>query len=502
MNAVLTANETEALTIKELKQETKNHPEMQLLTEAIKKRRIEGKSQVELALYKDVLKELSVHEDLVLRGHKIVVPPSLRDKAVALAHEGHQGIVKSKSYIRSIMWFPKMDQRVEETVRACHPCQVVTNVPLKEPLKMVPIPDEAWTDLRVDFYGPVHPTGEMILVVEDEHSRYVDLEILHSTGSATVNPALETMLSRFGLPNVVRTDNGPPFNGNEFAKFATYLGFEHIPVAPYSPWTNGMVERFMPVVKKIIQVAKEQGRNWRQELQRALRARRATPHPSTGVAPAVSLFNGRKYRTRLPAPIRVHYNRERMISKDAESKGKMKDYSDRKAYVKPNTIKKGDLVLCRQQKKSKLTTPFFSKPMKVISRKGSRVVAEIDGRKVTRHINHFKPYIPKDDDNDWSSPSISHEEDLVYPSNITSEDASEVRGNSIPQSGSNNGGLGSPHRTRVTPASDGDGESASGASLQPAQPTTNSDIGMRQQERPPARERPQRNTRPPERYGQ
>ena len=107
---------------------------------------------------------------------------------------------------------------------------------------MVPIPDEAWTDLRVDFYGPVHPTGEMILVVEDEHSRYVDLEILHSTGSATVNPALETMLSRFGLPNVVRTDNGPPFNGNEFAKFATYLGFEHIPVAPYSPWTNGMVE--------------------------------------------------------------------------------------------------------------------------------------------------------------------------------------------------------------------------------------------------------------------
>ena len=55
----------------------------------------------------------------------------------------------------------------------------------------------------------------------------------------------------------------------------------------------------MPVLKKIIQVSKEQGRNWRQEIQRALQARRATPHPSTGVAPAVALFNGRQYKTRL-----------------------------------------------------------------------------------------------------------------------------------------------------------------------------------------------------------
>ena len=502
VNAVLTANETEAVTIEELKQETRNHPEMQCLANAIKNRRIDKDNQSELAPYKNIWKELSVHEDLVLRGHKIVVPPSLRAKAVALAHDGHQGIVKSKAYIRSIMWFPNMDQQVEEAVRLCHPCQVVTNVPIKEPLKMVPIPNEAWTDLRMDFYGPVHPTGEMIIVVEDEHSRYPDLEIIHSTSSATVNPVLETMLSRFGIPNVVRTDNGPPFNGKEFAQFAKYLGFEHIPVAPYSPWTNGMVERFMPVVKKIIQVAKEQGRNWRQELQRALRARRATPHPSTGVAPAVSLFNGRKYKTRLPAPIFVQYDREKMIEKDRESKGKMKDYSDRKAYVKPNVIKKGDLVLCRQQKKSKLTTPFFSKPMKVISRKGSRVVAEVDGKRVTRHANHFKPYLPQDDDIDGST-SLSHKELLVHPPN-TSEESSEVRRNPPLQETSGGLGGGSPYRTSIHPDTDGGEESTTEASLQPAQATTDSDRESLQPEPelPPALERPKRKTRPPERYGQ
>ena len=122
VNAVLTANETEAVTIEELKQETRNHPEMQCLANAIKNRRIDKDNQSELAPYKNIWKELSVHEDLVLRGHKIVVPPSLRAKAVALAHDGHQGIVKSKAYIRSIMWFPNMDQQVEEAVRLCHLC--------------------------------------------------------------------------------------------------------------------------------------------------------------------------------------------------------------------------------------------------------------------------------------------------------------------------------------------------------------------------------------------
>ena len=508
VNSVLTANETEALTMKELKQETINDPEMQCLANAIKSRRITKESQPELAPYKNIWTELSVHDDLVLRGHKIVVPPPLREKAVALAHDGHQGIVKSKAYLRSIMWFPNMDQKVEEAVRACHPCQVVTNVPIKEPLNMVPIPNEAWTNLRMDFYGPVHPTGEMIIVVEDEHSRYPDLEIIHSTSSATVTPVLETMLSRFGIPNVVRTDNGPPFNGKEFAQFAKYLGFEHITVAPLSPWTNGMVERFMPVVKKIIQVAKAQGRNWRQELQRALRARRATPHPSTGVAPAVALFNGRKYKTRLPAPTKVKFNLQKMIEKDGESKGKMKHYSDLKAYVKPNAIKEGDLVLCRQQKKNKLTTPFFPKPMRVISRKGTRVVAELDGKRVTRHINHFKPYQVKDDDIECST-SISHKEHLVHPTN-TSEEPSEVDRNVIHQetssasSGSSSGSM-PPTGEQHEPGAGR--EKASRASLRPAPASSSVDqnIGQSESATPTAierRERPRRNTKPPERYGQ
>ena len=40
--------------------------------------------------------EITVVERLVMRGMRIVVPLSLRERVEELAHEGHQGIVKTK----------------------------------------------------------------------------------------------------------------------------------------------------------------------------------------------------------------------------------------------------------------------------------------------------------------------------------------------------------------------------------------------------------------------
>ena len=41
------------------------------------------------------------------------------------------------------------------------------------------------------------------------------------------------------LLSVVKSDNGPPFNGYEFAQFADYLGFKHSKVTPLWPEVNG-----------------------------------------------------------------------------------------------------------------------------------------------------------------------------------------------------------------------------------------------------------------------
>ena len=393
VNTIVEANLPDALTKEEIQRETQLDTDLQDLMASIRLRELNEKEKPHLSAYKNVFSELSIFESMVIRGHKIVPPTKLREKAVRIAHEGHQGLVKSKSLLRTSMWFPRMDLILEDVIKSCHACQIVTCKPQKEPLNMVPIPEEPWTNLRTDFYGPVSQAGEYILVVQDEHSRYPDVEIVHSTSSRVVIPALDRIMSRFGIPKILRSDNGPPFQGEEFAEFAKWMGIKHVRVTPCTPWANGLVERFMPSLTKIIQTSIAEGLNWRQTMQRFLRSYRATPHPCTGTPPAMAL-GLKSFKTRLPSPINfaVTLENHRLRKKDAEMKLKMKINADEKAYVKPNPIKVGDWVLCKQSKKNKLSTPYYPKPMEVIKRKGTRITASVDGKQITRHANHFKVY--------------------------------------------------------------------------------------------------------------
>ena len=50
------------------------------------------------------------HGHVLLRAHRIVIPQGLTDRIVGIAHEGHQGIAKTKSLLREKVWWPGIDQ--------------------------------------------------------------------------------------------------------------------------------------------------------------------------------------------------------------------------------------------------------------------------------------------------------------------------------------------------------------------------------------------------------
>ena len=150
---------------------------------------------------------------------------------------------------------------------------------------MSKLPQEPWSEVSVDFFGPL-PQGQYILVVIDDYSRFPEVEIVTSTSAHATIPRLDRIFSTHGIPSIVRSDNGPPFQGAEFAKFADYMGFKHRRVTPLWPEANGEVENFMRNLKKVCTAAQVEGKSWRQELHAFLRNYRATPHCSTKVAPA------------------------------------------------------------------------------------------------------------------------------------------------------------------------------------------------------------------------
>ena len=114
--------------------------------------------------------------------------------------------------------------------------------------------------MNVDF---AHVDGQTLLLVVDVYSRFPFVEPVLSTSASAVTPKLDQLFSTFGAPRVVKSDNGPLFNGEEFAKFARVLGFKHRKVTPLRPRANGEVERFVKTWKKCIKAAKVEGRNWR-----------------------------------------------------------------------------------------------------------------------------------------------------------------------------------------------------------------------------------------------
>ena len=69
-----------------------------------------GVNVAELRLFSRVQEELTVNEadDLILRGTHIVIPSALHQRTLALAYEGHQGIVKTKQLLREKIRFPKL----------------------------------------------------------------------------------------------------------------------------------------------------------------------------------------------------------------------------------------------------------------------------------------------------------------------------------------------------------------------------------------------------------
>lgn len=47
---------------------------------------------------------------------KQIIPKVLFDHAVKLGHDGQQGVVKTKSYMRSKVWFPNMNAEGEAAI--------------------------------------------------------------------------------------------------------------------------------------------------------------------------------------------------------------------------------------------------------------------------------------------------------------------------------------------------------------------------------------------------
>ena len=127
-------------------------------------------------------------------------------------------------------------------------------------------PNELWQmDFKGHFAtgrGRCHP-----LTVLDDCSRYcIGLEACGDERGKTVRTRLTGIFRRYGLPEAIITDNGPPWGApaspesfTEFGVWLIRLGIRVLKAGEYHPQTNGKVERFHRTLKAEVL----QGRHFR-----------------------------------------------------------------------------------------------------------------------------------------------------------------------------------------------------------------------------------------------
>ena len=103
---------------------------------------------------------------------------------------------------------------------------------------------------------------------------------------------MKSVFCRYGIPETVRSDNGPQYSSSEFATFARECNFHHVTSSPLFPQSNGQVERAIQTAKKLLKRSDDP--------YMALLAYRSTPMPWCNLSPA-ELLMGRRLRSSLPA---------------------------------------------------------------------------------------------------------------------------------------------------------------------------------------------------------
>lgn len=168
--------------------------------------------------------ELSLHDSVISRGQRIVVPVSLRKDMERKLHASHLGTESCLRRARETIFWPNMNAKLKEMIATCETCRKHETSHQKESLIPHEIPSRPWEQVAVDLF---ELNKKEYMITLDYYSNLWEIDRLTSTTSSAVVLKLKNHFARYGCPDRLISDNGPQFVSSEFRKFANDWDFEH-----------------------------------------------------------------------------------------------------------------------------------------------------------------------------------------------------------------------------------------------------------------------------------
>ena len=161
-------------------------------------------------------------------------------------HGSHASINKAMDLARTCVYWPGMEADITDYIKRCLTCIKCSNLPV-EMLQPHEVPPRPWVKIGVDFFQD--HLGKKHLIVADYFSKFPYVFPVASTHHFKTITHLRELFAAEGIPAIVMSDNGPPFNGEEFRQFSRDFDFVHTTSSPHFHQLNGFIEAMVKKVK-------------------------------------------------------------------------------------------------------------------------------------------------------------------------------------------------------------------------------------------------------------
>ena len=183
----------------------------------------------------------------------MVISSKKQDDILKLIHKGHLGLTKCKLHAKETVYWPGLNEQLEQLILNCPLCLKYSQSKCKQPSHMSvgqEIPIHPSTKLATDIF---HYEGESYLLLVDYTSQFLIVHKLNSRAAQHVINHFKLIFSEYGWPDILVSDNGPCYSSEAFTKMMQEYNVNHITSSPHYPQSNGLAEKIHTECKELVQ---------------------------------------------------------------------------------------------------------------------------------------------------------------------------------------------------------------------------------------------------------
>lgn len=226
---------------------------------------------------------------------RFITDPLDRDEILKECHDnllaGHKGVEATISKVKDAGFtWPTLREDVKDHVKRCKSCQ--TNKlyqKTKLPMMITDTPSKPMQKMAIDLVEnlkPASPEGHnFLLTAQDNFTKFIwAIPLKTKTADEAAKVFAEEIIFKFGIPEVVLSDQGALFDLKLFKSLCKMFKIKKILTSSHHPQSNGSLERCHRTLKEYFRHF-EEGSNWFDLAQMSCFAYNTTRHSITKLTP-------------------------------------------------------------------------------------------------------------------------------------------------------------------------------------------------------------------------